>query len=133
MRPVARSPCPADGWLRRPSQRRPGRKGRNKERRLFAFVYKSAMFRPEKRGQGIPLVCSGGGLPAERIPLTKSQGFPEPKRDVYMPTGRQFAAYLWAFVLAAGVFWLAYDEGTYGLTSRNSVAVVVLWAIVLAS
>jgi len=36
-------------------------------------------------------------------------------------------------VLAAGVFWLAYDEGTYGLTSRNSVAVVVLWAIVLAS
>jgi len=50
-----------------------------------------------------------------------------------MPTGRQFAAYLWAFVLAAGVFWLAYDEGTYGLTSRNSVAVVVLWAIVLAS
>ena len=50
-----------------------------------------------------------------------------------MPTGRQFAAYLWAFLLAAGVFWLAYDEGTYGLTSRNSVAVVVLWAIVLAS
>ena len=50
-----------------------------------------------------------------------------------MPSGRHFAAYLWAFVLAAGVFWLAYDEGTYGLTSRNSVAVVVLWAIVLAS
>jgi O-antigen ligase len=50
-----------------------------------------------------------------------------------MPSGRHFAAYLWAAVLAAGVFWLAYDEGTYGLTSRNSVAVVVLWAIVLAS
>ena len=50
-----------------------------------------------------------------------------------MPSGRHFAAYLWALVLAAGVFWLAYDEGTYGLTSRNSVAVVVLWAIVLAS
>ena len=50
-----------------------------------------------------------------------------------MPSGRHFATYLWAFVLAAGVFWLAYDEGTYGLTSRNSVAVVVLWAIVLAS
>jgi hypothetical protein len=50
-----------------------------------------------------------------------------------MPSGRHFAAYLWASVLAAGVFWLAYDEGTYGLTSRNSVAVVVLWAIVLAS
>ena len=47
-----------------------------------------------------------------------------------MPSGRHFAAYLWASVLAAGVFWLAYDEGTYGLTSRNSVAVVVLWAIV---
>jgi O-Antigen ligase/Tetratricopeptide repeat len=50
-----------------------------------------------------------------------------------MPSGRHFAAYLSASVLAAGVFWLAYDEGTYGLTSRNSVAVVVLWAIVLAS
>ena len=50
-----------------------------------------------------------------------------------MPSGRHLAAYLWAPVLAAGVFWLAYDEGTYGLTSRNSVAVVVLWAIVLAS
>ena len=50
-----------------------------------------------------------------------------------MPSGRQFATYLWAPALAAGVFWLAYDEGTYGLTSRNSVAVVVLWAIVLAS
>ena len=50
-----------------------------------------------------------------------------------MPSGRHFAAYLWTPVLAAGVFWLAYDEGTYGLTSRNSVAVVVLWAIVLAS
>jgi tetratricopeptide (TPR) repeat protein len=50
-----------------------------------------------------------------------------------MLSGRQFAAYLWAPLLAAGVFWLAWDEGTYGLTSRNSVAVVVLWAIVLAS
>ncbi len=50
-----------------------------------------------------------------------------------MPSGRQFAAYLWAPLLAAGVFWLAWDEGTYGLTSRNSVAVVVLWTIVLAS
>jgi O-antigen ligase/polysaccharide polymerase Wzy-like membrane protein len=50
-----------------------------------------------------------------------------------MPSGRQFAAYLWPPALAAGVFWLAWDEGAYGLTSRNSVAVVVLWAIVLAS
>jgi peptidoglycan/LPS O-acetylase OafA/YrhL len=50
-----------------------------------------------------------------------------------MTSGRQFAAYLLAPLLAAGVFWLAWDEGTYGLTSRNSVAVVVLWAIVLAS
>jgi hypothetical protein len=50
-----------------------------------------------------------------------------------MPSGRQFAPYLWAALLAAGVFWLAWDEGTYGLTSRNSIAVVLLWAIVLAS
>src|SRR5262245_62095060 len=50
-----------------------------------------------------------------------------------MPSGRHFATYLWPPALAAGVFWLAYDEGTYSLTSRNSVAVVVLWAIVLAS
>ena len=50
-----------------------------------------------------------------------------------MPSGRQFASFLWAPALAAAVFWLAWDQGTYGLTSRNSVAVVVLWAIVLAS
>jgi O-antigen ligase len=50
-----------------------------------------------------------------------------------MPTGRQFVSFLWVPALAAGVFWLAWDQGTYGLTSRNSVAVVVLWAIVLAS
>ena len=50
-----------------------------------------------------------------------------------MPSGRQFVTYLWVPALAAGVFWLAYDEGSYGLTSRNSIAVVVLWAIVLAS
>src|SRR4029078_10917490 len=48
-------------------------------------------------------------------------------------SGRHFAAYLWAPVLAAGVFWLAYDEGTYGLKSRNSGAGVVPWGIVLAS
>jgi len=50
-----------------------------------------------------------------------------------MSSGRQFVTYLWPPVLAAGVFWLAYDEGSYGLTSRNSIAVIVLWAIVLAS
>ena len=50
-----------------------------------------------------------------------------------MPSGRQFAKYLWAPAVAAGVFWLAYDQGSYTLTSRNSIAVVVLWTIVLAS
>ena len=49
-----------------------------------------------------------------------------------MPFGRQFATYLWAPALAAGVFWLAYDDGSYGLTSRNSIAVIVLWGLVLA-
>ena len=34
--------------------------------------------------------------------------------------------------LAGGIFWVAYDQGTYGLTSRGSVAVVVLWALALA-
>ena len=50
-----------------------------------------------------------------------------------MPSGRQFVKYLWAPAVAAGVFWLAYDQGSYTLTSRNSIAVVVLWTIVLAS
>ena len=50
-----------------------------------------------------------------------------------MPSGRQFVNYLWAPALAAGVFWLAYDQGSYTLTSRNSIAVIVLWTIVLAS
>jgi len=48
-----------------------------------------------------------------------------------MPSGRQFVNYLWAPALAAGVFWLAYDQGSYTLTSRNSIAVVVLWLIAL--
>ena len=50
-----------------------------------------------------------------------------------MRSGRHFSAYVWPPAVAAAVFWLAWDEGTYGLTSRNSVAVLVLWAIVLAS
>jgi hypothetical protein len=49
-----------------------------------------------------------------------------------MPSGRHFSTYLWPLALAAGVFWVAYDEGSYPLTSRNSVAVVVLWGLVLA-
>jgi len=36
-------------------------------------------------------------------------------------------------VVAAIVFWLAYDSGTYGLTSRTGTAIVVWWAIVLAA
>ena len=40
---------------------------------------------------------------------------------------------LWAAAVAGGVFWIAYDEGSYGLTSRNSIAVIVLWGLVLAS
>jgi hypothetical protein len=34
--------------------------------------------------------------------------------------------------VAAAVFWLAYDGGSYDLTNRGSVALVVLWALVLA-
>ena len=35
-------------------------------------------------------------------------------------------------VVAATLFWLAYDGGTYGLISRTSVAIAVWWAIALA-
>ena len=35
-------------------------------------------------------------------------------------------------IVAAAVFWLAYDGGSYGLTNRESIALVVLWALVLA-
>jgi O-antigen ligase/polysaccharide polymerase Wzy-like membrane protein len=34
--------------------------------------------------------------------------------------------------LAAAVFWIAYDDGSYGLTNRGSIAVIVLWALALA-
>ena len=34
-------------------------------------------------------------------------------------------------VVATVVFWVAYDGGTYALTSRNSLALVVWWAIML--
>jgi hypothetical protein len=37
-----------------------------------------------------------------------------------------------ALALAGGVFWVGYDHGGYGQTSRGSVAVVVLWALALA-
>src|SRR3982751_6711662 len=50
-----------------------------------------------------------------------------------MRYGRQIAAALSATLLAAGLFWVAYDHGSYGLTSRNSIALVVLWGLVLAS
>jgi hypothetical protein len=43
-------------------------------------------------------------------------------------TARLFAP----LALAGGLFWVGYDQGTYGLTSRGSVAVVVLWAFALA-
>lgn len=35
--------------------------------------------------------------------------------------------------VAGVVFWLGYDSGTYGLTSRNGVAIVVWWVLVLAA
>jgi hypothetical protein len=50
-----------------------------------------------------------------------------------MVAGRQFVKPLGAAAIAAGVFWIAYDGGSYGLTSRNSIAVIVLWGLVLAS
>jgi O-antigen ligase len=34
-------------------------------------------------------------------------------------------------LVAGGVFWVAYDSGSYGETSRGSLAVVLLWAAVL--
>jgi O-Antigen ligase len=50
-----------------------------------------------------------------------------------MPSGRHLLVLLSIAAIGAGVFWLAYDDGTYGLTSRNSVAVIVLWGMLLAS
>ena len=49
-----------------------------------------------------------------------------------MPSGRLLLP-LSIAALAAGVFWLAYDHGSYSLTSRDSVAVLVLWVLVLGS
>ncbi len=49
-----------------------------------------------------------------------------------MRSGRHFAPYIWPPVVAAAVFWIAYDNGSYSLTSRNSIAVIVLWGLVLA-
>jgi tetratricopeptide (TPR) repeat protein len=37
-----------------------------------------------------------------------------------------------ALAVAAGIFWVGYDHGGYGLTSRGSIAVVVLWGLALA-
>src|SRR5947208_3298619 len=34
-------------------------------------------------------------------------------------------------LVAGGVFWVAYDSGSYGETSRGSLAIVLLWAAVL--
>lgn len=50
-----------------------------------------------------------------------------------MSSGRHLLGLLAVAAIAGGVFWLAYDDGTYGLTSRNSVAVIVLWGLLLAS
>jgi O-antigen ligase len=49
-----------------------------------------------------------------------------------MFSGRQLSTYLWPLALAGAVFWTAYDHGSYALTSRGSIAVVVLWGLVLA-
>ncbi|HEX3290320.1 MAG TPA: O-antigen ligase family protein, partial [Gaiella sp.] len=35
-------------------------------------------------------------------------------------------------LVAAALFWVAYDNGTYGLDGRNTVAIVVWWAVVVA-
>ena len=37
-----------------------------------------------------------------------------------------------ALAVAAGIFWLAYDAGSYTLESRATVAIVLLWGILLA-
>jgi O-antigen ligase len=50
-----------------------------------------------------------------------------------MVFGRHLLTPLLITAIAAGIFWVAYDDGSYGLTSRNSIAVIVLWGIVLAS
>ena len=50
-----------------------------------------------------------------------------------MPSGRHLLGLLAIAAIAGGVFWLAYDDGTYGLTSRNSVAVILVWGLLLAS
>jgi hypothetical protein len=49
-----------------------------------------------------------------------------------MRPGRNFGTYIWPPALAAAVFWVAYDDGSYSLTSRNSIAVIVLWGLLLA-
>ena len=50
-----------------------------------------------------------------------------------MASGRHLVKPLAVAAIAGAVAWLAYDEGTYALTSRISVAVIVLWGLVLAS
>ena len=50
-----------------------------------------------------------------------------------MPSGRHLLLPLSVAALAAGVFWLAYDHGSYSLSSRGSAAVLVLWVLVLGS
>jgi len=40
--------------------------------------------------------------------------------------------YCLALLVAVGLFWLAFDGGTYALTSRAAAAIVIWWAIALA-
>jgi O-Antigen ligase len=48
-------------------------------------------------------------------------GFPRPGPGVFL-----------AGIVAAAFFWVAYDNGSYGLASRNTLAIVVWWAVAVA-
>ena len=41
------------------------------------------------------------------------------------------AGYLLVLVATAAIFWVAYDDGSYGLSSRTTLAIVVWWVLIL--
>jgi hypothetical protein len=47
-------------------------------------------------------------------------------RDVKVTSGHGLVA-----IIAGAVFWIAYDDGSYGLPSRATLAIAVLWGIVI--
>lgn len=48
-----------------------------------------------------------------------------------MSTRRNWGTYVLALAVGVAIFWLAYDQGTYGTVSRSAVGVLVWWAIFL--